>query len=446
MSRGRGRAGMGRSWGRVPRTTEDVLPLAFASDPLPLPRDGRTVLPHGLGRSYGDSCLNDGHVLLHTPRMDHLLAFDPATGVLRCEAGVSLATILRVFVPRGWFLPVTPGTKFVTVGGAIANDVHGKNHHKAGTFGCHVPRFELLRSDGSRRVCSPTENADLYRATIGGLGLTGLVTWAEVRLRPVPGPFIDAESIRTETLDAFFDLSAASERTHDYTVTWIDSLARGRALGRGLFLQGNHAERAPAGARDKGPSEERIPFPVDLPGFVLNPLTVKAFNALYSRKQLAGRVARTMHYDPFFYPLDAIRDWNRMYGRRGFFQYQCWVPFADGPEAVRGILDESAKARQASFLTVLKTFGDVPSPGMLSFPRRGVTVALDYPNRGAKTLDLLERLDALVRKAGGMVYPAKDARMSPQSFQAYYPGWKEFSQHVDPKFSSSFWRRVAGTG
>lgn len=432
---------MSRSWGRIPQTVEEVRPLSFGADPLPLPRDGRKVLPYGLGRSYGDSCLNHGGVLLATPRMDHLLGFDPRTGLLRCEAGVSLAEILRVFVPRGWFLPVTPGTKHVTVGGAIANDVHGKNHHKAGTFGRHVTRFELLRSDGARRTCSPSENADLFRATIGGLGLTGLVTWAEFRLQPVPSGFIDAESIRTETLDGFFDLSAASERTHDYTVTWIDSLARGRSLGRGLFLQGNHAPARP-GEATPAPGRERIPFPFDAPGFALNALTVGAFNALYSRKQLGKRASKRMPYDPFFYPLDAIAGWNRMYGKRGFFQYQCWVPFSDGPGAVRAILEESAAARQASFLTVLKTFGDAPSPGMLSFPRKGVTVALDYPNRGPKTLDLLERLDGLVRKAGGRVYPAKDARMSPASFQAYFPEWKEFSQHVDPAFSSSFWRRV----
>lgn len=435
---------MGRSWGRVPTTVEEERWVSFASDALPQVGDGRSLLPHGLGRSYGDSCLNHGGVLVMTPRMDHMLDFDPATGLLRCEAGVSLAEILRVLVPRGWFLPVTPGTKFVTVGGAIANDIHGKNHHSAGTFGRHVTRFEILRSDGSRRVCSPTENGDLFRATIGGLGLTGLITWVEFRMQPIRNGWIEAESIRMETLDEFFDLSAASEKTHAYTVSWIDSLARGRHVGRGLFLQGNHAKEAPAGARVPSNSNEKIPFLFDAPGFALNPFTVGAFNALYWRKQLSKRRASVMSYDPFFYPLDAISKWNRMYGKRGFFQYQCWVPFGDGAEAVRAILEESAAARQASFLTVLKTFGDLPSPGMLSFPRRGVTIALDYPNRGQRTLELLERLDAITRRSGGMVYPAKDARMSPQTFQACYPNWKEFREFVDPKFSSSFWRRVTG--
>lgn len=431
---------MSRSWGRVPRTQEEARPLAFATDALPLPRDGRTSLAHGLGRSYGDSCLNDGGVLLETPRMDHVLGFDEATGLLRVEAGVSLKEILRLFVPRGWFLPVTPGTKLVTVGGAIANDVHGKNHHVAGTFGRHVTRFELARSDGTRMICSPTENAEWFRATIGGLGLTGLVTWAEIRLQRIASPWIEAENIRMASLEDFFALSRASARTHDYTVAWIDSTAKGKALGRGHFTQGNFAKASPREARF--PKDERIPVPVDMPEMAMGPLPVRAFNALYARKQLRARKSGLMHWDPFFYPLDAIAHWNRGFGKRGVFQYQCVLPFEDGHEALVEMMELSARARQASFLTVLKTFGDLPSPGLLSFPKPGVTLAIDYPNRGPRTLALLDELDAITRRAGGRVYPAKDARMSAASFQAYYPQWSELEKYRDPAFSSSFWRRV----
>jgi FAD/FMN-containing dehydrogenase len=225
-------------------------------------------------------------------------------------------------------------------------------------------------------------------------------------------------------------------------VAWIDSTARGASLGRGHFTQGNHATEAPAEARF--PKDERIPFPVDAPGFAINPMSVRAFNALYSRKQLATRRRSLMHWDPFFYPLDAIANWNRGYGKRGFYQYQCVLPFQDGHDALVEMMEESASANQASFLTVLKTFGSMHSPGLLSFPKPGVTLAIDYPNRGAKTLDLLERLDAITRKAGGRVYPAKDGRMGRESFQAYYPHWKELEKYRDPAFSSSFWRRVTG--
>ena len=420
------------SWGRYPRTRSDERWLHWASDPLPPVESGSTMLPHGLGRSYGDSCLNDGSTLLHTRRLDRFLAFDAQTGLLRCESGVTLDQILRAFVPRGWFPPVTPGTRFVTVGGALANDVHGKNHHRAGTFGCHVERFELLRSDGARLLCSPHENAELYRATIGGLGLTGLVTWLELRLRPVRGPLIDMESVRFRDLHEFFALSRESDATHDYSVSWVDCLGK---VGRGYFVRGNHADAHEA----RKAAGDGIALPFDLPSFALNNLTMRAFNAVYARKQLR-RVARArVGIEPFFYPLDGIRHWNRMYGQRGFLQWQCVVPTAD---AIGTIMQRIRASGQGSFLAVLKTFGDKPSPGMLSFPRPDVTLALDFPMRGARTLALLDALDKLAIDAGGAVYPAKDARMSPATFRASFPQWESFAKHVDPAFSSSFWRRV----
>lgn len=432
-----------QSWGRYPRVTHArVLPVYWRSEVPDMERVEQLVLPHAYGRSYGDSCLNDKGVALDVSHLNRFISFDEENGMLCCEAGVSLAEILEVMVPRGWFLPVTPGTKFVSVGGAIANDIHGKNHHSGGTFGCHVARLKLLRSNGQRLVCSPTENTELFRATIGGLGLTGLILWAEFRLKRIVNPYIDVEHIRFASLDDFFSISAESDRDYEYTVSWVDLLVGGAALCRGIFTRGNHSV-SPALARK--PLKKRLPLamPVNLPRFVLNPLTVRGFNELYYHVQLSKRVRKVTAYDPFFYPLDGIHHWNRMYGRRGFLQYQFVVPFEGGREAMSAILGRIRQAGAGSFLTVLKEFGSVNSPGMLSFPRPGLTLALDFAYAGPKTLCLLDELDTIVRHSGGAVYPAKDARMSAASFQHFYPHWQEFAQYIDPCFSSSFWRRVS---
>ncbi len=403
----------------------------------------RPILPYAYGRSYGDSCLNEGGILLDVSHLNRFISFDEEKGLLRCEAGVALADILDIMVPRGWFVPVSPGTKFVSVGGAIANDVHGKNHHWAGTFGCHVTRFELLRSDGQRLTCSPEEHSDLFRATIGGLGLTGIILWAEFRLKPIVNPFIDMKRVRFSSLDEFFAISAEADREYECTVSWVDILIGGKELCRGIFMCGNHDRCRPRTAQ---PARKKLALavPFDFPSFVLNPLTVKAFNELYYRVQRSKQSHHVVHYEPFFYPLDAIHNWNRMYGRRGFLQYQFVVPFAHAYDAMREILGRIRRSGEGSFLTVLKKFGDIQSPGLLSFPRPGLTLALDFAYRGPGTLQLLDDLDQIVRESGGAVYPAKDARMSAESFQAFFPCWKEFAQYVDPHFSSSFWRRVRG--
>jgi FAD/FMN-containing dehydrogenase len=428
------------SWGNFPAAHQQVHNLHWRDEDLPRPADGRTLLPRGLGRSYGDSCLNDGGTLLDATRLRRFIEFDRAAGLLRCEAGVSLADVLEVTLPHGWFLPVTPGTQYVTVGGAVANDVHGKNHHGAGTFGRFITRFELVRSDGQRLVCSASENEDLFGATIGGLGLTGLMTWVELRLKRIESRMIDVESVRFDNLDGFFELADESDARFEYTVAWVDCLARDHQLGRGIFMRGNHAPgepgAAPAGRR------LRVGVPFHAPGFLLNRWTLGAFNSLYYGRQRARTVSRKVHYEPFFYPLDSIRDWNRLYGRRGFMQYQCLVPHEGGRDAVRSMFSRISASGEGSFLAVLKVFGDVPSPGLMSFPRPGTTLALDFPNRGRRTLHLLEELDSLVRRHGGRVYPAKDARMSARSFHAYFPEWPQFSRFVDPAFSSGFWRRV----
>jgi FAD/FMN-containing dehydrogenase len=409
------------SWGRYPQARHAAeVRLAWRAG-LSLPEVG-PLLAHGQGRSYGDSCLNDGGKLLRTAGLDRFISFDATSRVLRCEAGITLGEILRLVVPRGFFLPVVPGTKHVSVGGAIANDIHGKNHHRAGTFGAHVRRLELIRSDG--KVAELDAEDALFRATVGGLGLTGLITWAEIALRPIPVAAVRMEAIPFAGLDEFLSLSDQSDAECEYTVAWLDVYSRAH---RGIFFRGNHADGAIHAPR------LRAAVPLDVP--LVNGFTVRAFNAAYYAAQKLGGRSRLQHWDPFFFPLDGVGRWNRLYGRRGFLQFQCVVPT---PEALRELLRDAP----ASPLTVLKRFGAVPSPGLLSFPRPGFTLALDLPNQGEETFAQFARLEAIAMEAGGALYPAKDARMSPATFARSYPRLEEFRRSVDPAFSSSFWRRV----
>ncbi len=428
------------SWGRYPRLyPAAVWRLHWRGEALPSVPPEMSLLPRGYGRSYGDCCLNEGGLLLDVTGLDRFLAFDPEQGLLRCEAGISMAEILSFALPRGYFVPVTPGTKWVSLGGAIANDVHGKNHHRAGSFGCAVCAFELVRSSGERLRCTPTENAELFRATIGGLGLTGLITWAEIRLRPVETAWMRVEVIPFGHVREFFRLSRESDAAFEYTVAWVDVTARGKQLGRGVFWRGNHARREEA-PREFPRRRLRLSLPVDAPEWLLNPWSARLANALYFH--LHRRREGIVPYDAFFYPLDALGQWNRLYGARGFVQYQCVVP----PEAAEGAIEELlgriATARVTALLGVLKVFGAQRSPGMLSFPRPGVTLAVDFALEGEKTWHVLAQLDACVRAAGGALYPAKDARMPPEMFVHSFPQWREFARYRDPLFSSSFWRRV----
>jgi FAD/FMN-containing dehydrogenase len=427
------------SWGRYPRVPHRRVQRLAWQDQLPEMLGAASpgsLLAYGLGRSYGDVCLNGGRDLLDCSSCNRILEADWQTGRLRVEAGLSLADLLEVIVPRGWFLPVTPGTKFATVGGAVANDVHGKNHHRAGTFGCHVSRLLLHRSDRGALVCSPTENADLFRATIGGLGLTGVIAWVELHLKAARGNALDVETLRFQGLDEFLKLSEQSDRDFEYTVAWIDCFAGARA--RGLIYRGNHAgDSVPHGDRQL-PS-----VPCAAPDWLLGPSAVRLFNWAYSSWHGMQPKGSRTHYDPFFYPLDAVPRWNLLYGKRGLVQYQCVLPPSE-VDALARILSAISASRQGSFLAVLKTFGTRPSPGLLSFPRPGLTLALDFPLRGAATERLLAALDDIVLRAGGALYPAKDARMPAGVFQASYPQWREFLPFVDAKCSSSFWRRVTG--
>jgi FAD/FMN-containing dehydrogenase len=430
------------SWGRYPQSAPAMaVPLHWRSESPFDRRFDTPVLAYGQGRSYGDACLNNGGVLLDTAGLSRLMHFDRERGLLRCESGTTCGEILRTIVPAGWFLPVTPGTKFVSIGGAIANDVHGKNHHRAGTFGCHVTQFELLRSDGERLLCSPTENAEMFAATIGGLGLTGLIVWAEFRLQKIAGPMIDMEWIRFGSLEEFLTLSEESDARFDYSASWMDCLASGRGLGRGVMFRGNHASTPDGAVRSAGPLAR---VPCDMPSLLLNRLTMKAFNTAYYRSRIRSRASTVIDYDRFFYPLDRLLEWNRLYGKSGFLQYQCVMPAgSDLLRSTTALLARIAGAGTGSFLAVLKTFGAVRSPGLMSFPRPGITLALDFPFHGRDTLTFLESLDRLVAACGGAVYPAKDARMSADSFRRFFPQHQAFRAFVDTQFSSDFWRRVS---
>lgn len=424
------------SWGRLGQWEHQVRPLLDRQSLASALQSAEPGLAYGMGRSYGDACLNPGGTLWQTAGLDRLRQFDSRTGRLVCEPGVLLGDIQRVFSSRGWMLPVTPGTQCVTVGGALANDVHGKNHHAAGSFGHHVLEIELTRTDGSTLRCGPALQPNWFAATVGGLGLTGVITELTLQLRPVNGPWLSAESLPYASLAEFFELADSSEAEWEHTVSWIDCLS---SAGRGIFMRANpadHTQPAPPGR------VRSMPFvpPVSL----VNGLTLRLFNTLYFnlKKQQAG--TSRVHYAPFFYPLDNLRHWNRMYGPRGFFQYQSVVPRTAGHDAVAAMLKAISACGEGSFLAVLKTFGNRPSMGMLSFAQPGVTLALDFPNRGDSTLKLFERLDDIVREAGGRLYPAKDARMPRALFEAGYPRLLEFSQYRDPGISSALSRRLMG--
>ncbi len=428
------------SWGRYPKVAHAHVYKPAWNDQVPaILRDVApgSLLPFGLGRSYGDSCLNAGRHLIDCRRLNRILGFDEATGMVRCESGVSLSNIIDVFLPKGWFLPVTPGTRFVTVGGAIANDVHGKNHHCAGTFGSHVRQIGLHRSNDGLVNCNANMNGNMLHATIGGLGLTGVIAWADIQLKRVAGPWMDTESVPFQSLEHFLELSSESNERFEYTVAWLDCFAGKNP--RGILFRGNHtADHGKNFLSKRGP---KLPFAI--PAWMLNRYSVKAFNSAYYKIHAARKSASVIAYDLFFYPLDSIRQWNLLYGRQGFLQYQCVIPETN-VSAVKELLDRIARSGMGSFLGVLKQFGSAPSAGMLSFPRPGLTIALDFAMRGERTLELMQSLDEIVLQSGGALYPAKDARMSPALFESSFPRWREFAPYIDPKMSSSFWRRVTG--
>lgn len=428
------------SWGRLGRGPHTVVSLTErCSAARRVASTRRPGLPSGMQRSYGDVSTNEHGTLWDCRQLDKLIAFDEASGVLTCEPGMLLRDIQAIFSPRGWMLPVTPGSAMVTIGGAIANDVHGKNHHRQATFGNHVLGLTLLRTDGEIIDCSPSENINWMQATIGGLGLTGIILSATIELEAVPGPWLTAEDIVFESIGDFFALSHNSEATFEHNVAWIDTTTDGGR--RGIFTRGN----AVAASKHKLPADRTASFPFTPPFSLINSLTSPVFNRAYFRLKAAKAGRRTEHYRSFFYPLDAIHDWNRIYGPKGFFQYQSVIPLSNAEEATREMLAECAQAGIGSFLGVLKKFGDIPSVGMLSFPEPGITFALDFPQRGPKTASLFARLDAIVRAGGGRLYPAKDARMPREMFEAGYPRIDEFLPYRDQGISSQLSRRLLGS-
>ncbi|HET8578623.1 MAG TPA: FAD-binding oxidoreductase [Methylomirabilota bacterium] len=417
-------------WGRHPVRPGRV----GRPERLALPAGDAPVLARGLGRAYGDAAVPaaPGGLVIETTRADRILAFDPAVGRLTCEAGLSLAELLRVFVPRGWFPPVTPGTKFVTVGACVACDVHGKNHHRDGSFGAFVDRLKLLTADGREVECGPSTERDLFLATVGGMGLTGLIVEVSLRLRRIETPWIALETEGVGGLDAMLD---GLRRVGDwpYTVGWIDGFARGAGLGRGILMRGRHASREEAGARTVA-AHRRLRVPVDAPEWLLNPWLMRGFNRAYYWTHGARPRRRLVLYDEFFYPLDAVTGWNRLYGPRGFLQFQCVLPRAAGAAPLAALLDRLAAAGAASFLAVIKDCGPA-AEAYLSFPMEGMTLALDLPYRGAPTEALIHGLNALVIAAGGRIYLAKDAVTRAEDFALMVPrlaDWKAVRDAWDP--------------
>jgi decaprenylphospho-beta-D-ribofuranose 2-oxidase len=427
-------------WGRSSRaTTLAARPTRIGEiEALLAETAAESHIAFGCGRSYGDVALNhDGRTIL-TTRLDRLLSFDPSSGELVCEPGVRFAELIEVFLPRGFAPPVTPGTAYVTLGGAIANDVHGKNHPTRGSFGDHVVWLELLSADGKRRRVSRERHAEIFRASLGGIGLTGIILALCLRLSPVASNAVELSERRVRDLDDF--LAGFAEARQPYAVGWIDGLARGRQLGRGLL-----SLAVPAAHDVAPPRAGKLTLPVDLPALTLNPLSIAAFNALYLRHVPSGGRSRRVHFAPFSYPLDSLLQWNRMYGRRGFHQFQAVLPEAESETGLRRLLEEISAARAASFLSVLKRLGG-EGEGYLSFPMAGYTLALDFPRR-AGVEELLLRLEKITRAHGGRIYLAKDSCLSPEGFAEMYPRLPQFRrvlQELDPqgRMASDMARRL----
>jgi L-gulonolactone oxidase len=428
-----------RSWGRVGKRVHHVARPRFADDVRRWSghrQDARLAV--GNLRSYSDVCLSDGGRIIDMTGINRFRSFDPVTGVLVAEAGLTIDELLKAVVPLGFFVPVTPGTRFVTLGGAVANDVHGKNHHRVGTFGRHVRSLVLERSDRGSLTLSRGCEPDLFAATIGGLGLTGIISEVELQLQEIGSSQLLVETLSCGDLDELCDALDAGDSGFEHNVAWVDCTASQSSLGRGIVSRANWASDGDFQRH----AQPKRSMPTDRVDGLLNPLTLKLFNSFYHAKGRWAAGATVSHYEPFLYPLDSIRHWNRLYGRGGFYQYQCVIPGAAGREPIRDLLNEIARTGEGSFLAVLKRFGDQSSPGMLSFPMPGLTLALDFRNRGQATLELLSRLDGIVDAASGRLYAAKDLRLPADLFRNSYPSFERFCGFVDPACQSDFRTRL----
>ena len=407
-------------WGRFPIADVQFRKLSSVDNCAHAIESAYSLIARGQGRSYGDSALAEQ--VLSTQALDHFIHFDSESGLLECEAGVTLDQILKLVVPKGWFLPVTPGTKFVSVGGAIASDVHGKNHHHHGTFSKFVTQFTLLTTDAEKLDVTDSNSA-LFKATCGGMGLTGLILKATIQLVPIETAYISQTTLRTKSLEETLELfEKHSDST--YSVAWIDCLAKGAALGRSLIMLGEHLKLSDTHAQTIQPdvlkvhTDPKLTVPIVTPSVLVNPWSMKLFNELYYHKPTKLGLSQIVHYDPYFYPLDAINNWNRLYGKEGFVQYQFVVPKSVGVAGLRKVIRAISDSKRGSFLAVLKEFGEA-NENYLSFPMSGYTLALDFKVEEG-LWPLLESLDQMVLELGGRTYLAKDSRMSADTFHAMY--------------------------
>jgi FAD/FMN-containing dehydrogenase len=438
-------------WGNYPVIDGKLALSSNGRDAARISASAASLISRGNGRSYGDAAINPD-CTLSLLRHNRLLGFDPLVGRITCEGGVMLSDLLATFVPRGWFPPVTPGTKFVTIGGMIAADVHGKNHHAVGSFGRHVESLDLLTASGTIVTCSRTHNVELFRATVGGMGLTGTILSATFRMIPVQTAWIRQQTFVAANFYEAMDLFQQA-RDFPYSVAWIDCLARGNNLGRSLIYCGEHAliDDLPGNKLEKPletPARRASTVPFFLPRLALNSFVVRTFNKYYYRHGANSAVSRLVDYDSFFYPLDAIHEWNRIYGRRGFAQYQCVLPLEASRQGLNIVLERIAESGQGSFLSTLKLFGiqNDSHPGLLSFPMEGYTLALDF-SVSRSSMALMKELDAIVLDHGGRLYLAKDARADAEMMARGYPGLSAFQNireqsGASTKFQSALSRRL----
>lgn len=412
------------NWGNYPVMESDERLFSYDDQLQQLVRELPNFIPRGNGRCYGDASLAEATIT--TTKYDKILSFDATDGIFECQSGITLDKILEVIVPKGWFLPVTPGTKFITVGGAVSSDVHGKNHHVDGSFSHHIVEMDVLLPNGELLTCSPMQYPDLFQATCGGMGLTGLITRVRFRLKKIGTSCIKQKQLKAANLEEVIKLFEQYKH-YTYSVAWIDCLKKGNEFGRSILILGEHAtlNELPEKWREdplRLPKKKQVTFPFNLPSWVLNTFTVKLFNLLYYAKNTKKETNNIVSYEPFFYPLDAILHWNRGYGKKGFVQYQFVLPLSAKAGLIE-ILQRISDKGLGSFLAVLKVFGKQDS--LISFPMEGYTLALDFPVRN-NLLPFLDELDKIVLQYGGRLYMSKDARMKPEVLEAGYPRLREF--------------------
>lgn len=423
------------NWGNYPVMETEEKTFSFAEQLNETLLHSDKIIARGNGRCYGDASLSENTI--STLKYDKILSFDTEKGIFECQSGLTLDKILEVIVPKGWFLPVTPGTKFITIGGAIASDVHGKNHHVDGCFSHHVLEMDVLLADGKTITCSSTQNSDLFWATCGGMGLTGIITRATFDLKKIESSYIKQKQIKAKNLEEIIQLFEEYKH-YTYSVAWIDCLKKGKHFGRSILMLGEHAKIEDLDEKKKKdplqlPKKKQIAFPFNLPSFVLNQFTVKAFNFLFYGKNLKREINNVVSYEPFFYPLDAILHWNRGYGKKGFVQYQFVLPL-ESKQGLIEILKRISDKGLGSFLAVLKVFGK--QDDLISFPKEGYTLALDFPVRNG-LFEFLDELDELVLQHGGRLYLSKDARMKSEIFWRSYSNANRFKELVK-KYNPDF--------